>query len=190
LKVGVMGGTFDPIHLGHLRAAETALEALGLDRVMFVPAGRPPHRTPPAASALDRYAMVALAVAEHPRFVASDLELRRDGPSFTVDTLESLRATTAGIRLTLIVGSDSIGELPGWRHAARILSLAQVAVVERPGDDSPCPPELSESVARVSGPALEVSATSIRARVAAGGSVRYLLPPAVADYIEKRALYR
>lgn len=190
MKVGVMGGTFDPIHLGHLRAAETAREALDLERVLFVPAGRPPHRSSPVAPGLDRYAMVALAVADHPGFVASDVELRRDGPSFTIDTLEALRAARSGSRFTLIVGSDSLSELPGWRQAEQILSLARVAVVERPGDASPCPPELRERVSRISGPALDVSATSIRARIAAGGSVRYLLPPGVAEYIEKRELYR
>ena len=183
-----MGGTFDPIHLGHLRAAETAREALELDRVLFVPAGQPPHRELPVASALDRFAMVGLAAAEHPRFVASDVELRRDRPSFTVDTLDTLRGGSPANELVLIVGSDTFPEMRGWRDAERVFALSAVAVVTRPGaaaDD-----QADVRVRQVSGPALDISSTAIRQLLKQRRSVNYLVPPTVADYIEKRGLYR
>lgn len=188
-----MGGTFDPIHLGHLRAAETAREALGLARVAFVPAGIPPHRGAPLSPALDRYAMVCLATAGHPHFVAADLELRRQGPSFTVDTLAALLEENPGDSLTVIVGSDTFPEMPTWRDPARLFGLAEVAVVDRPGDDTeaPSPPPFpgAKGVHRIKGPTLDVSATAVRERVRRGESVRYLVPEPVADYIAKRRLY-
>jgi nicotinate-nucleotide adenylyltransferase len=192
VKLGVIGGTFDPIHLGHLRAAENAREALGLDRVLFVPAGRPPHRPDHLAPALDRFAMVALATNQHPTFVASDLELRRDGPSYTVDTLRALRALQASDPLYLIVGSDTFPEMASWREPEALRALCTVAVVSRPGADEP---PLDEEVlraadaVRVSGPGLPISATGVRERVRAKQSVRYLVPSGVADYIAKRGLY-
>jgi nicotinate-nucleotide adenylyltransferase len=187
-----MGGTFDPIHLGHLRAAETARDALGLDRVAFVPAGVPPHRGTPLSAALDRYAMVCLATAGHAHFVPSDFEIRREGPSFTVDTVAALLAEAPQDTITVIVGSDTFPEMPTWRDPARLFSLAEVAVVDRPG----CPesalhplPAGARGVRRVSGPGLAVSATAVRERVRRGESVRYLVPETVADYIAKRRLY-
>jgi nicotinate-nucleotide adenylyltransferase len=182
-----MGGTFDPIHIGHLRAAETAREALKLDQVLFVPAGQPPHRDAPKASAQDRFAMVGLAAAEHARFVASDVELRREGPSYTVDTLGSLRGSCPGDELVLIVGSDTFPEMRGWRDSERVFALSQVAVVTRPGV---APPAAAERVTSVSGPALEVSSSTIRELLRQRKSVRYLVPAPVADYIAERGLYR
>jgi nicotinate-nucleotide adenylyltransferase len=187
-----MGGTFDPIHLGHLRAAETARQALGLDRVAFVPAGVPPHRGAPLSPALDRYAMVCLATAGHGHFVPSDYEIRREGPSFTVDTVEALLAEGPADNITVIVGSDTFPEMPTWRDPARLFSLAEVAVVERPGEaerPSPPLPPGAKGVVRVPGPGLDVSATRVRERVRRGESVRYLVPETVADYIAKRGLY-
>ena len=186
-----MGGTFDPIHLGHLRAAESAREALRLDRVVFVPAALPPHRSGPVASALDRFAMTALATAAHGPFETSDLELRREGPSYTVDTVSAFLAERPA-SLCLIVGSDTFEEMTGWRDAARIFASCHVAVVPRPGDESlpPAPPfPDAAGVSLVSGPTLPISATTVRARVREGRSVRYLVPDAVADYIVKRRLY-
>lgn len=182
-----MGGTFDPIHLGHLRAAETAREALGLDQVLFVPAGQPPHREQPQASPQDRLAMVGLAAAEHDRFVASDVELRRDGPSFTVDTLGALRSDHPGDELVLIVGSDTFPEMRGWRDAERVFALSAVAVVTRPGAAAT---PATERVSCVAGPALPVSSSAIRELLRQRKSVRYLVPLPVADYIEQRGLYR
>jgi nicotinate-nucleotide adenylyltransferase len=187
LSTGVLGGTFDPIHLGHLRAAEAVREALGLERVLFVPAAEPPHRPEPVASRLDRFAMVALATASHPDFVVSDLELRREGPSYSVDTLEALAARTGG-PLVLILGSDALADLPGWHRVERVLELARIAVLERPGRPSRAEAPTWQ-VERVAAPLLEVSSSEVRERLRSGRGVRYLVPDAVADYIAKRELY-
>jgi nicotinate-nucleotide adenylyltransferase len=190
----VFGGTFDPIHLGHLRAAENALEGLELDRVAFIPAGTPPHRAQPSSSALDRYAMTALATAGHPLFAVSDVEIRRDGPSYTVDTVAGLRRDRPDAEVFVIVGSDTFPEMATWREHERLLELCTVAVVVRPGEpggqESRVGGDSTPRVARVSGPGLDISASAIRGRVGERKSIRYLVPDAVADYIEKRALYR
>lgn len=199
MRVGLLGGTFDPIHLGHLRGAENAREESGLDQVIVMPSGTPPHRPGPATSALDRYAMVCLATASHPAFVPSDLELRRDGPSYTVDTLEALHRERPGDRFVLIVGSDTLPELGTWWRADRLAALCEVAVVARPGasepagpGDAPRRPEATTlfRASRVAGPGLAISATAVRERAGHGQSLRYLVPDAVADYIAKRGLYR
>lgn len=187
MRVGILGGTFDPIHLGHLRAAENAREALGLDRVLLVPASVPPHRPEPASSALDRFAMVALAASGHPAFAPCDLELRRQGPSFTVDTLAALRESSPDDALVLIVGSDTYPEMAAWRERERLLGMCTLAVVDRPGEE---PPALAPGVRRVEAPGLPVSASDVRRRVREGRSVRYLVPDGVADYLGKRGLYR
>jgi nicotinate-nucleotide adenylyltransferase len=208
-----MGGTFDPIHLGHLRAAENAREGLGLDEVRFLPAQVPPHRATPASSARDRYAMVALATALNPHFVADDLELRREGPSYTVDTIARLRDERPGDAVVLIVGSDTFPELPTWKDHDRLLQMCTVAVVTRPEEGRPeggqqpagglggpeSHPSFEERArihsaraedSHVPGPGLAISATDIRRRVKEGLSIRYLVPETVADYIAKRGLYR
>lgn len=187
----MLGGTFDPIHLGHLRAAENAREALALDEVLFVPSGSPPHRTGPLSSGLDRFAMVALATGLHPAFVASDVELSREGPSYTADTLEELRRGRPADALFLIVGSDTFPEMPTWKDPARLFALCTVAVADRPGAAEPVLRSGSAArVERVAGPGLAISATEVRQRVREGRSVRYLVPEGVADYIGKRGLYR
>jgi nicotinate-nucleotide adenylyltransferase len=188
MRLGVMGGTFDPIHLGHLRAAETAREALLLDQVAFVPAHVPPHRSA-ASPVLDRFAMVCLATAGHPAFQASDLELRRDGPSYTADTLRALRAARPEDALVLIVGSDTYPEMATWREPEAIFAACEVAVVARPGDAAADGPTRT-GVRRVAGPGLPISSSEVRRRVSAGHSIRYLVPEPVADYIAKRGLYR
>jgi nicotinate-nucleotide adenylyltransferase len=192
VKIGILGGTFDPIHLGHLRAAETAREGLDLDLVAFVPSAVPPHRTGRLTAALDRFAMACLASAGHPHFVAWDTELKRPGPSYTVDTLAALRTERPDDDLVLVVGSDTWTEMTGWREPERVFSLVEVAVVSRPGQPAsdPVPPfPGARGVVRVEGPALAISATSIRERVRRGQSVRYLVPDPVAEYVAKRRLY-
>ncbi len=191
MKVGLMGGTFDPIHLGHLRAAENAREALHLDRVLFVPAAQPPHRPGPVASALDRFAMTALATSDHGPFEASDVELLRTGPSYTIDTITGLLAKQS-CSLCLIVGSDTFVEMTGWKDAARIFASCEVAVVPRPGESRGAllsPFADARGVRLVPGPTLDISATAVRALVRDGRSVRYLVPAGVADYLAKRGLY-
>lgn len=197
-----MGGMFDPIHFGHLRAADNAREALGLDQVHFVPAAMPPHRAAPTASALDRYAMVALATAGDPAFVPWDGEIRREGASYTVDTAQALLQENPGAALTLIVGADNLALLPQWKDPARLLELCMVAVVGRPSrsgevkdereaEANAAPPGLDPTrFVRVEGSHLPIASSALRERVRAGRSVRYLVPDAVAGYIEKRRLYR
>lgn len=189
MRLGLLGGSFDPIHLGHLRAAENAREALRLDRVLFVPAARPPHKAGPLAAGWDRFTMACLATAGQPAFQVSDLELRREPPSYTVDTLERLAAEQPGAELWLIMGSDTLAGVGGWRSAARLFELARLAVVCRPGAE-PGPPPAGARVDQAGGPALAVSSTQVRELLRAGRSVRYLVPDAVADFAVKRALYR
>jgi nicotinate-nucleotide adenylyltransferase len=193
VKLGLLGGMFDPIHIGHLRAAEIVREALDLDEVVFVPAGVPPHRGRPAAAGIDRYAMVALATADERAFLPSDLELARDGPSYTVETVALLRQQRPEAEVVLIVGSDNLPMIAEWREPERLLELCTVAVVERPGR-APVPAPAGKLPAarlhRVEGTALPIASRDLRERIRAGRSVRHLVPPGVADYIEKRGLYR
>jgi nicotinate-nucleotide adenylyltransferase len=188
MRLGVFGGTFDPIHLGHLRAAENAREAMALDSVVFVPAARSPFKGDPVSSGWDRYAMVALATAGHRGFEPSERELEREGPSFTVDTIRALRRERPEDELFLIVGSDTVRDLPSWRDSADLFAQSSVVAVSRPGEPRPAP--LPAGVSWVDGPGLAVSATDVRRRVKEGRSVRFLVPDAVADYVAKRRLYR
>jgi nicotinate-nucleotide adenylyltransferase len=187
VRLGVFGGTFDPIHLGHLRAAENAREALALDAIAFVPAARSPFKGDPVSSGWDRYAMVALATAGHPGFEPSERELEREGPSYTVDTIRALRRERPGDQLFLIVGSDTVRDLPTWRESAALVTECAVVAVSRPGEARP--DALPAGATWVDGPGLAVSATDVRQRVKAGRSVRFLVPDAVADYVAKRRLY-
>ena len=191
MKIGVLGGMFDPIHLGHLRAAEVVREALELTQVLFVPAAVPPHRAQPSAPALERYAMVALGTAGYAAFLPSDLELRREGPSYTVDTVAALRESHAGAEIVLIVGSDNLPLIAQWREPERLLQMCTVAVVERPGGAPADAVRLGAArLRRVEAATLPIASRDLREAVRAGRSIRYLVPAAVADYIEKRRLYR
>jgi nicotinate-nucleotide adenylyltransferase len=193
LRIGLYGGTFDPIHLGHLRAAETAREGLGLDLVAFLPSAVPPHRSLPPLAANDRLAMARLATASHPGFEAWDAELRRPGPSYTVETVATLVADRPSDCFVLVVGADTWPEMTTWREPQRLMSLVEVAVVDRPGHPLPDPAlpfPGSRGVTRVQGPTLPISATTIRELARRGRSVRYLVPDAVADYILERRLYQ
>jgi nicotinate-nucleotide adenylyltransferase len=193
VRIGLYGGTFDPIHLGHLRAAENAREALALDMVAFVPAAVPPHRPVPASRPEDRLAMTRLATAAYTPFAAWDDELRRAGPSYTVETVATLVRARPADCFVLVVGADTWPEIPSWREPERLLSLVEVAVVERPGFASaePQPPFPSaRGVRRVGGIGLPLSASAIRERARTGGSVRFLVPDPVADFIAERGLYR
>jgi nicotinate-nucleotide adenylyltransferase len=191
VKLGLLGGMFDPIHIGHLRAAEIVREALALDEVVFVPAGQPPHRGQPAAAGLDRYAMVALATAAQRAFVPSDIEIAREGPSYTVETVARLRQGRPEVEVVLIVGSDNLPMIGDWREPERLLELCTIAVVERPGS-APAPASRlpAARLHRVEGTALPIASRDLRERIRAGRSVRHLVPDGVADYIEKRGLYR
>jgi len=186
-RVGVFGGTFDPPHLGHLALAEWARGRLGLSRVLFVPAGQPPHKRAGSVSAArHRLAMTRLATRGNPAFVVSPLEAEREGPSFTVDTLRELKRRERGARLVLLIGEDSLDEFSTWRDPDAILTLATLAVAERPGPRGrgrrpPC--------VWLENPRLDISSSTLRRRVRAGHSLRYLVPDAVIAYIRRHRLY-
>ncbi|HEU4671756.1 MAG TPA: nicotinate-nucleotide adenylyltransferase [Candidatus Limnocylindrales bacterium] len=198
--IGILGGTFDPVHWGHLAIAEEAREALGLARVLFVPAARPPHKAGLSVTRAEhRVAMLEAAVADNPAFAVSRLELDRAGPSYTVDTLEALaadRATSAASRW-FILSTEALAGFPSWHRPERILELACLAVVPRAGRPELAPSWIEEAlpgsgprIRWLDGPAIDVSASQIRARAATGRSIRYLVPGAVAAYIAHHDLYR
>lgn len=186
-RIGVFGGTFDPPHLGHVALAEWAREQLDLDRVLFVPAGDPPHkRGRPLSPAASRVAMTRLAVKGHPGFGVETLEVRRRGPSFTIDTLRALHARHPGARLFLILGEDSLAEFATWREPAAIRKLATLVVARRPGSRA----SRGRGVTWLDNPLFDLSSSGIRARARSGRSIRALVPAAVARYLERRHLYR
>ncbi len=195
-EFGVMGGTFDPIHLGHLAVAEEARDVLGLERILFVPAGQPPHKPAGDVTTVEhRLAMVELAIADNPAFELSRAEVDRPGPSYTVDTLEALAAD--GDRVTVILSAETFAELPTWHEPWRLFDAARVAVAPRWGYPAPDPgwlaatfPGREDRVSYLEGPRLGVSSTALRARVAAGHSIRYLVPERVAAYILAHDLYQ
>jgi nicotinate-nucleotide adenylyltransferase len=184
---------FDPVHNGHLIAAEAAREACGLSRVMFIPASDPPHkRYAGLAPAGARAEMVRLAIQDHPCFDLSPIELRRAGPSYTADTLSELRQTLGEeVALFLIIGADNVTEIGAWHRPDRILSLATVVVVRRPGaTPDRADPALRRGMRFVETPLIEISSTDIRRRVREGRSIRYLVPREVENYIHEHGLYR
>jgi nicotinate-nucleotide adenylyltransferase len=197
MLIGVFGGTFDPVHLGHLIAAEQCREQARLDKVLFVPAARPPHKPHRTITPFShRVEMLTLAVAGHPIFQVAELERDRPGPSYTVDTLEELRQRYPGAGLMLILGSDCLPDLAGWRDPARIGQQADLLVVPRTGSQVKEPPPAPEwptglKVGRaIEMPLVAISSHDIRRRVAEQRSVRYLVPRAVECYIDAHGLYR
>ncbi len=209
--VGLLGGTFDPIHHAHLRLAHEAQAVCGLDHVRFVPSATPPHRDTPGATAEQRLAMVELAIADHPGFVADRRELDRTQPSYTIHTLESLRTEFGAARpICLLLGADAFRLLETWHRWRDLFAFAHLVVAHRPGfDPEPDTAALAEEYRRrvADGPAalarqpagsilpltitpLDISASAIRAERSAGGSPRYLLPDSVLGYIESHHLYQ
>jgi nicotinate-nucleotide adenylyltransferase len=194
--VGILGGTFDPIHHGHLLIAEEARETLGLERVVLVPAASPPHKPGrPVTDARHRLAMTRLAVEGNPAFAVSDVEVVRGGASYTVETLEAFAGQGAG-EPWLLLSSEALAGFPTWRQPDRILELARLAVVPRAGyealDVEWVRRHLPGREARfrfLAGPLLPISGSVVRRRAAVGRSVRYLVPDAVADYIARHRLY-
>lgn len=200
-RIGVFGGTFDPVHLGHLVLAQDAFERLELDRLLWVPCRTPPHKDGGAlASPEDRAAMLELAVEGDPRFEVSRVELERAGPSYTIDTILALRERHPGARFVLLLGADTLLELHSWRQIGDLLDLCETAALPRPGSDLSdrtaadlgfADPELAERVwaHRVDGHLVDLSSTEIRMRLAEGLSIRYLVPDPVAMYIAEHRLY-
>ena len=195
-SLGIIGGTFDPIHHGHLAIAEEAREALGLAHVLFVPAAQPPHKPGrPVTAPEHRLAMLELAVAGNPAFSVSTVELDRGGTSYTVDTLEALAASGV-VDPWFIMSEEALADFTSWRQPERILALCRLAVVPRSGYDQLDAtwvtarfPGLEHRVTFLPGPLLPVSGSVVRARAAVGRSVRYLVPDAVARYIAQHGLY-
>ncbi|MBP7830514.1 MAG: nicotinate-nucleotide adenylyltransferase [Kiritimatiellae bacterium] len=200
-RLGILGGTFNPVHLGHLMMAQDALERFRLDRVVFMPCARPPHKAArDLASDTDRLAMLRLAVRGDPRFAVSDLEIRRGGISYTIETIRALQRRRPGVRWHFIIGSDSLFELHSWREIGELLRRCAFLTLERPGYSparmtarrlrlpEPWPERLARNVFR--GHVMDISSTEVRARAAAGASIRFLVTPAVAGYIRRRKLYR
>ena len=213
MKTGILGGTFNPIHLAHLRIAEEVREACALDEVLFIPAAAPPHKAVEGETSFaHRLAMIEAAIADNPGFRVSDLEARRSGKSFSVDTLELLRqADPAGERY-FIVGLDSFRDIATWHEYVRLFELAHLVVTARPGVDLPdpltalpvavqndfCYDDQLKKLRHRSGNVvifleetrLDISSTLIRGKVAGGASIRYLVPPVVAAYIADHGLYQ
>ena len=199
MRLGVIGGTFDPIHLGHLVLAESAREELGLERILFVPAGDPWRKQGRfVAPSEHRLAMVRLALEGIPEYEVCTLEAERPGPSYTADTLETIAGENVGADLYLLLGQDALADLPNWRHPDRIVRSATLAVARR---SSPPPWQAAAEVLerRLPGvlarihwldmPAIDITATTIRERVRAGRSIRYLVPATVKEYILRHRLY-
>lgn len=194
-RIGVLGGTFDPIHVGHLAAAKAAIECARLDRVIFVPTGQPPHRPPAAAAPEHRLEMTRLATSGEERFAVSDLELRRPGASFTSDTLGELRALHPRGELFLILGWDAARLFRTWHEPEKVRELATVVVVARPGSGSPQPADLEAAGLDAGGVilclerTLDVSASGIRQDIKSGRPINGKVPPAVERYITAHHLY-
>lgn len=212
-RIGILGGTFNPIHLAHLRIAEEVREACHLDQVLFIPAADPPHK--PVADAVNfsqRLAMVDTAIADNPAFALSDIESRRRGKSFSVDTLDILRRADPDNDFYFIIGLDSYRDLTSWKQYPRLFQLANLVVTTRPGIHLSAPLDVlpvavrqefcyssgaaefrhssGHSLIFLSETRLDISSTVIRHKIVAGESIRYLVPPAVRDYITTHGLYR
>jgi nicotinate-nucleotide adenylyltransferase len=209
MRHGVLGGTFDPVHVGHLDVARAAAAALALDDIQVMPSRIPPHRRPPQAPPDARLEMVRLAIAGEPRFVASDLELRSEGPSYTTATLDRLQASGVDLgSVFLITGADAFRDIATWKNYPAILDRCHFVAVSRPGFPASrlrdALPALASrmveapggavparpAIVLVDAPTAPVSSTDIRQRLAKGQSIDGLVPPAVAAYIERQGLYR
>ena len=198
LKIGILGGTFDPIHFGHLAIAEAARDRLDLDRVILIPAGRPWLKSGhQVSSPAHRLAMARLAIEDRPGLEMSPIEVDRPGPTYTVDTLVELRRELgSGVELYLILGMDSVRELRRWRDPERLFGMCTVVAVSRPDSVDVSSAEIEQSfpgahgrVRTIRGPMLDISATDIRMRVAEGRSISNCVPPSVQRYIRQHGLY-
>jgi nicotinate-nucleotide adenylyltransferase len=185
MRVGLLGGSFDPVHYGHLRAAEWSLAAFALDSVRLVPALQSPFKGPCIATAEERRQMLDLAIAGNPSFVVEDCELWRTAPSYTVDTLRVLTRKEPDTRFVLIIGSDAARDIEKWRESDEIQRLAEIRALARPGDAMAAP---ADDVAPLNG--VEISSTAIRRAVQRGQSIRYLTPESVRFFIEEKGLYK
>jgi nicotinate-nucleotide adenylyltransferase len=189
IRLGVMGGTFDPVHFGHLVAANEAASAFGLDKVIFVPTGEPWQKQTITDSG-HRFNMTKLAIAGNSHFDISRVDVDRPGPTYTVDTLRDIKAQHPEAELFFITGADSIAQIGSWKDSEQIWPLAHLVGVTRPGHSLEVPKSPHGAVSLLEIPALAISSTDIRARVESGKPIDYLLPASVIDYIQKNNLYR
>jgi nicotinate-nucleotide adenylyltransferase len=191
VRLGIMGGTFDPVHNGHLVAASEAAALFALDEVVFVPTGQPWQKTEREVSAAeDRYLMTFLATANNPQFTVSRIDIDRDGPTYTIDTLRELRRTRSGAEVFFITGADALAQILTWHDAAELFTLAHFVGVSRPGYRLELDARLpEEAVSLVEVPALAISSSDIRDRVGRGAPIWYLVPDGVVRYIAKHGLY-
>jgi nicotinate-nucleotide adenylyltransferase len=201
-KIGLYGGTFDPPHVGHLISAQTLADELSLDKVIFIPAGHPPHKLHQAISPADhRLKMLQLAVADNPRFEVCDWELHQTGPAYTILTVEHFRSAFPGDTFVWIIGADSLRDLPTWREFRRLIEIVDIATAWRGGVEietvladiartlEPAHFEkLKKNLVRT--PMIELAASDIREKIRLGRSIRYMVPDAVERYIDKEGLYR
>jgi nicotinate-nucleotide adenylyltransferase len=194
-NLGLIGGTFDPIHIGHLVIADRAMEQLELDALIFLPAGSPPHKRERQHTEPDhRIEMTRLAIEGRTEFSISELDVRPDRPSYTVDLLGEIQAENPDASLTFIIGGDSLRDFPTWHDPGGIIRIARLAVADRPDVEIPESvfddvPGLKEAVVSIRSPLLEISGTELRRRIADGHSARYLVPDAVLAYIEEHEIY-
>jgi nicotinate-nucleotide adenylyltransferase len=186
-RVGIFGGSFDPVHLGHLILAEAALEALDLDRIIFIPAGISPFKQdrPPGATAEQRLSMLHLAVEGEQRFSVDDRELRREGPSYTIDTVQSLMGDHPGVRFIFLIGADNLKDLSSWRSIGELMNLVDFALLDR--GDAEATRDCGFPVVRRR---IDLSSTEIRERFAKGLSIRFMVPRDVYDFLMTHAPYR
>lgn len=194
MRIGLFGGTFDPVHLGHLILAEACREACSLDQVLFIVAGEPPHKGHPRTSAKHRHEMVELAIAGNAGFEVSDIEMTRPGPHYSFETLQLIQQQRPDDELFFLVGADSLADLPGWRYPERICQMASLIVVNRPGTEPATisgfqAPEGAKPVYHVTMPDVGIASRMIRAKLAEARSVRYLVPRAVEMYLTHHHLY-
>jgi len=193
MKIGIMGGTFNPIHLAHLISAEQIRQRLSFDQILFIPSARPPHKPPDGIIDPEhRYRMTQLAIADNPHFSVSRIEVDRQGQSYAIKTFQELQANYgAGCELAWIIGADSLIEFKIWKDYDRLLNICRFIATTRPNYPlSTVPSEIIKRVDIFEIPEIEISATDIRQRIRSGQSIRYLVPPSVAAYIQKHHLYR
>ncbi|HEY0258399.1 MAG TPA: nicotinate-nucleotide adenylyltransferase [Lacisediminihabitans sp.] len=188
-RIGVMGGTFDPIHHGHLVAASEVAQSFGLDEVIFVPTGQP-YQKPGATSSEHRYLMTVIATAANPRFTVSRVDIDRTGPTYTIDTLRDIHAERPDAELFFISGADAIAQILEWKDVTELWSLAHFVAVSRPGHLLTISGLPESEVSLLEVPALAISSTDCRSRVSRGFPVWYLVPDGVVQYISKHHLYR
>jgi len=195
MRIGLMGGTFDPVHYGHLVIAEVARAEFSLDRVIWIPAGDPPHKDHAVTPQEHRHAMVLLATASNPHFVVSRLEMEREGPSYSIDTIQHFQREAPAAELFFITGADTILELLTWRRHEEVIRACRFLAVTRPGFDltrlsGVLPASYLEQISLLTGPGVDISSTHLRQRVREGRPVRYLIPEPVEDYVRKHRLYQ